>query len=107
MSLLQLPGLIDPYVHLREPGGTHKEDFDSGTVAALAGGFTAILAVPNTRPPLTDSASLGLAKQAGRSKARCDYALFLGAGSENTETATGLAYQGPALVRDMLMVLKR
>jgi carbamoyl-phosphate synthase/aspartate carbamoyltransferase/dihydroorotase len=91
VSLLRLPGLIDPHVHLREPGGTHKEDFDSGTAAALAGGFTAILAMPNTRPPVTDAVSLGLAKRAGRAKARCDYALFLGAGSENTETAAGLA----------------
>jgi carbamoyl-phosphate synthase/aspartate carbamoyltransferase/dihydroorotase len=93
VSLLRLPGLIDPHVHLREPGGTHKEDFDTGTAAALAGGFTAILAMPNTQPPLTDAASLGLAKLAGRSKARCDYALFLGAGSENAETAGAQADQ--------------
>ena len=40
-----LPGLIDPHVHLREPGATHKEDWDSGTSAALAGGFTTVLAM--------------------------------------------------------------
>ena len=38
--MLKLPGLIDPHVHLREPGATHKEDYDSGTSAALAGGIT-------------------------------------------------------------------
>ncbi len=37
---MRLPGLIDPHVHMREPGATHKEDWDSGTAAALAGGFT-------------------------------------------------------------------
>ena len=72
---IRLPGLIDPHVHLREPGGEHKEDFESGTAAALAGGFTAVLAMPNTRPPLTDESSLGRALTAARAKARCDYGI--------------------------------
>jgi carbamoyl-phosphate synthase/aspartate carbamoyltransferase/dihydroorotase len=91
--MLKLPGLIDPHVHLREPGATHKEDFASGTAAALAGGFTAVLAMPNTQPPLTDGASLARAKKAARAKARCDYGLFLGAGEGNVEGAAGLAPQ--------------
>ncbi len=86
-----LPGLIDPHVHLREPGATHKEDFDSGTAAALAGGFTAVLAMPNTTPPLTDRPSLELAKAAARAKARCDYGIYIGAGHDNTNTARELA----------------
>jgi len=45
--MLKIPGLIDPHVHLREPGQTHKEDWDSGTSAALAGGVTMLLAMPN------------------------------------------------------------
>ncbi len=89
--MLRLPGLIDPHVHLREPGATHKEDWDSGTAAALAGGFTAVLAMPNTRPPITDAASLALALDAARSKARCDYAQYLGAGPDNAESAPELA----------------
>ncbi len=89
--MLKLPGLMDPHVHLREPGGTHKEDFDSGTAAALAGGFTAVLAMPNTQPPITDAASLGLAQDAARTKARCDYALYLGATVENAGRAAGMA----------------
>jgi len=91
--MIRLPGLIDPHVHLREPGGTHKEDFDSGTAAALAGGFTAVLAMPNTQPPLTDDRSLEEAKGAARRKARCDYALFLGAGADNAGAAASLASQ--------------
>jgi carbamoyl-phosphate synthase/aspartate carbamoyltransferase/dihydroorotase len=86
-----LPGLIDIHVHLREPGATYKEDWDSGTSAALAGGFTTVLAMPNTRPPITDEASLALAFEAAREKARCDWAQFLGAGPDNLETAPGLA----------------
>jgi carbamoyl-phosphate synthase/aspartate carbamoyltransferase/dihydroorotase len=65
---------------MREPGQTHKEDWDSGTCAALAGGVTMVLAMPNTRPPVTDAATLNLALDAARRKARCDYAQFLGAG---------------------------
>jgi len=91
--MIRLPGLIDPHVHLRDPGEPHKEDFDSGTAAALAGGFTAVLAMPNTKPPVTDQATLGLAREAGRQRARCDYALFLGGAAENAATAASLAAQ--------------
>ncbi len=91
MTEIRLPGLIDPHVHLREPGGTHKEDFDSGTAAALAGGFTQVLAMPNTQPPITDAPSLDLALQAARAKARCDYGVYLGAGPDNAAAAAALA----------------
>jgi carbamoyl-phosphate synthase/aspartate carbamoyltransferase/dihydroorotase len=93
MSLLRLPGLIDPHVHLREPGGTHKEDFESGTAAALAGGFMTVLAMPNTRPPLTNAESLSVAKRAARAKARCDFGIFIGAGVDNVAAAAMLAGQ--------------
>lgn len=91
--MVELPGLIDPHVHLREPGATYKEDFGSGTAAALAGGFTAILAMPNTQPPLVDRASLEMAKSAARQKAYCDYAVYLGAGVENVDSAMKQADQ--------------
>ncbi|MBI5478299.1 MAG: dihydroorotase [Deltaproteobacteria bacterium] len=44
------PGLIDPHVHLREPGQEHKEDLETGTRAAAAGGFTTVCCMPNTKP---------------------------------------------------------
>jgi carbamoyl-phosphate synthase/aspartate carbamoyltransferase/dihydroorotase len=91
--VLRLPGLIDPHVHLREPGATHKEDFDSGTAAALAGGFTTVLAMPNTQPPLTDRQSLSRAQAAGRSKARCDFAHYLAAGTNNYSSTAPLSSQ--------------
>jgi carbamoyl-phosphate synthase/aspartate carbamoyltransferase/dihydroorotase len=89
--MLKLPGLIDPHVHLREPGATHKEDWDSGTAAALAGGFTLVLAMPNTSPPVTDAATLDLSLEAAAHKARCDYTQYLGAGLDNLATAAALA----------------
>ena len=46
------PGLVDPHVHLREPGQEWKEDIESGSQAAAAGGFTAVVAMPNTEPPI-------------------------------------------------------
>lgn len=46
------PGLIDMHVHLREPGYEYKEDIESGTLAAAAGGFTAVCCMPNTNPPI-------------------------------------------------------
>src|SRR5262245_7798773 len=49
-GLLVCPGLIDMHVHLREPGQEHKETIASGTLAAVAGGFTAVACMPNTAP---------------------------------------------------------
>ncbi len=83
--MIKLPGLIDPHVHLREPGAIHKEDFDSGTSAALAGGITIVLAMPNTKPPIFDSDTLELALNAARQKARCDYGQYVGAGPDNAD----------------------
>lgn len=94
---MRLPGLIDPHVHMREPGGTHKEDWDSGTAAALAGGFTAVLAMPNTRPPVVDEDSLHQAVDAASQKARCDYAQFVGGGPDNAPLLPRLAPQAAGL----------
>jgi carbamoyl-phosphate synthase/aspartate carbamoyltransferase/dihydroorotase len=81
--MIKIPGLIDIHVHIREPGATHKEDWESGTAAALAGGITAMLAMPNTDPPITDATTLSNSLSAARQKAYCDYAQFLGAGPDN------------------------
>ena len=95
--MLRLPGLIDPHVHVREPGQTHKEDWDSVTQAALAGGVTMILAMPNTRPPIFDEATLHIALEAAKGKARCDYAQFIGAGPGNAAMAASLAPKAASL----------
>jgi carbamoyl-phosphate synthase/aspartate carbamoyltransferase/dihydroorotase len=95
--MLKLPGLIDPHVHVREPGQTHKEDWDSATQAALAGGVTMILAMPNTKPPIFDAQTLDLALDAAQGKARCDYAQFLGAGPDNADILPALASKAAGL----------
>lgn len=79
-----LPGLIDIHTHMREPGGTDKEDWSSGTAAALAGGITTILAMPNTTPPIINRETLNIALKAAGRGARCDYGIFLGAGETNS-----------------------
>jgi carbamoyl-phosphate synthase/aspartate carbamoyltransferase/dihydroorotase len=95
--MMRLPGLIDPHVHVREPGQTHKEDWDTATQAALAGGVTTILAMPNTRPPVFDAQTLALALEAARQKARCDYAQFVGAGPGNADILPPLASRAAGL----------
>lgn len=82
---LVLPGLTDPQVHFREPGLTHKEDLASGSLAALAGGVTGFMEMPNTNPN-TDSPER-LADKLARAAGRCwsDFAFFLGGTAENAE----------------------
>lgn len=94
---MRLPGLIDPHVHFREPGATHKEDWESGTAAALAGGFTQVLAMPNTQPPVLNGADLAAVDQLASRKAHCDYAHFLGASAENVLAAAAVADQAAGL----------
>jgi len=78
-----LPGVIDTQVHFREPGLEHKEDLATGTLAALVGGVTAILEMPNTNPNTTSPEALQdkLDRAAGR--ASCHYGFFVGASAEN------------------------
>jgi len=64
------PGFVDPHVHLRVPGQEHKEDLDSGTRAAAAGGFVAIVAMPNTDPVVDDATVLRSLREAARREAR-------------------------------------
>ncbi|VDM61201.1 unnamed protein product [Angiostrongylus costaricensis] len=89
--LKRLPGLIDVHVHVREPGATHKEDWYTCTRAALAGGITQILAMPNTNPPLIDKDSYQLTEKLASEQAVVDYALYLGATPQNARVAAELA----------------
>lgn len=79
--MIVLPGLIDVHVHLRVPGGEHKEDFISGSSAALAGGFTTILAMPNTTPPLVTFENWQKTQTQAENEALCDVYHYAG-GSE-------------------------
>jgi len=96
-GLTLLPGLIDVHVHLREPGGEHKENFYTGTCAALAGGVTTVLAMPNTNPPITDQHSLDDALNRANTHAVCDFGLYLGGTANNVEEVRSLADRAAGL----------
>ena len=87
MATICLPGLIDVHVHLREPGGEHKENIASGTAAALAGGITLVLAMPNTSPPVTGAGALDHTLQLVDQKALCDVGVYFGASETNATEA--------------------
>jgi dihydroorotase len=66
------PGLVDLHVHLREPGDEEAETIETGTRAAARGGFTAVVAMPNTRPALDDAAVVSSVLALGREAGLCD-----------------------------------
>ena len=64
------PAFVDPHVHLRTPGQEYKEDLDTGTAAAAAGGFCAVIAMPNTDPVVDDAPILRSLIESARTQAR-------------------------------------
>ncbi|XP_067639482.1 multifunctional protein r [Eurosta solidaginis] len=95
--IVKLPGFIDVHVHLREPGATHKEDFASGTAAALAGGVTLVCVMPNTNPSIVDRNTFQQFQELAKAGARCDYALYVGASDTNWQHINELASQACGL----------
>ncbi len=91
-----LPGLIDPHVHLRDPGDPAVETLATGTRAAVLGGLTAVFDMPNTAPPVTDATSLARKQGQVAAEAWCDMGLYVGATKANIpelaalETAAGV-----------------
>lgn len=82
-GLVAIPGLIDTQVHFREPGLEHKEDLETGTMAAIAGGVTTVFEMPNTVPPTTSKEALDDKLRRCVGRAWCDHAFFVGASAEN------------------------
>ena len=123
-GLWALPGLIDLQVHFREPGQTHKEDLDTGSRAAVAGGVTTVVVMPNTRPVLDDPALVRMqrarsdehglvrilvaaAATAGSLGARIsDYGALKGAGAVAV-TDDGLPVLDDAVMRDALVACRK
>jgi dihydroorotase len=85
-----LPGVIDSQVHFREPGLTHKEDLESGSRAAVAGGVTAVFEMPNTNPLTTTAETLADKVQRARHRMFCDFAFFVGGTRENIDEIPAL-----------------
>ncbi len=82
-DLVTLPGLIDPHVHLRDPGQTHKEDFFTGTNAALAGGYTTVLDMPNNAEPITTLERLEAKIASARNQVVSDIGFHFGSLGDN------------------------
>lgn len=85
MAVIKLPGLIDPHVHLRTPGQTEKEDFYTGTAAALAGGFTAVVDMPNNKVPITSLERLEEKQKIAKKQIVSDLGFYFGSMGENLE----------------------
>jgi dihydroorotase (multifunctional complex type) len=96
-GLFVFPGFIDSHVHFRDPGAPHKEDFLSGTRAALAGGVTTVLDMPNTQPSTDSRAHLDEKIALVASKALADYGLYFGATDTNIEEAATVSHKVVAL----------
>lgn len=82
-GLTLMPGVIDDQVHFRDPGATHKEDIESGSIAAAAGGVTTFLEMPNTSPPATNAAALASKYQRGGQVSRVNFGFYVGATEDN------------------------
>lgn len=82
-QIVTLPGLVDPHVHLRDPGQTHKEDFYTGSMAALAGGYTTVLDMPNNTEPITSLERLEAKLDSASRQAVCDIGFHFGTLGDN------------------------
>ncbi len=80
-----LPGVIDTQVHFREPGLEHKEDLETGSRAAVAGGVTAVFEMPNTKPLTTTAETLADKVRRARNRMFCDFAFFVGGTQSNID----------------------
>ena len=87
---LLLPGLIDDQVHFREPGLTHKGGILSESMAAIAGGVTSFMDMPNVDPPTLTRELLLQKYEIARGKAHANYAFYMGSSNDNIEEIKSL-----------------
>jgi dihydroorotase len=83
--LYLLPGALDPQVHFRDPGLTHKEDLRTGSMAAAAGGVTSFFDMPNTKPSTITIDAMAERKKAAAEKCVVNYNFFIGATNTNLD----------------------
>ncbi len=83
-GLTVLPGVMDTQVHFREPGAEQKEDLETGSLAAVMGGVTAVFEMPNTNPLTTDAAALADKLARAKGRMHCDHAFWVGGTAENS-----------------------
>jgi dihydropyrimidinase/allantoinase len=89
-----LPGLVDAHVHLRDPGLTQREDFETGTRAAAAGGITTVLDMPNTLPTTTSAKRVQEKAAHCETRAVVDFGLYGGVGASNLNEIDLMARAG-------------
>ena len=80
-----LPGVIDCHVHFRAPGQEYKEDWNTGSAAAVAGGVTTVLDMPNNNPPIVSVKALEKKRKLVAGTSRVNFGFFIGATSDNAE----------------------
>lgn len=80
-----IPGVIDDQVHFREPGFPQKEDIESGSIAAIAGGITSFIEMPNTSPPTTSITKWQEKMNLAAKKSLANYGFMLGATNQNID----------------------
>ncbi|HJL79559.1 MAG TPA: dihydroorotase [Gammaproteobacteria bacterium] len=85
-----LPGLIDDQVHFREPGLTHKGGIRSESMAAIAGGVTSFMDMPNVNPPTLNRELLSQKYEIAKNKAYANYAFYMGASNHNIDEIKSL-----------------
>ena len=85
-----LPGVIDSQVHFREPGLTHKEDLETGSLAAVMGGVTAVFEMPNTNPLTTSVETLAEKVKLGHHRMHCDFGFWVGGTHDNARDVAEL-----------------
>lgn len=85
MGLWLIPGVIDDQVHFREPGLTHKGDIASESCAAIAGGVTSFMEMPNTNPQTTTIEALEGKFEIAGNKSYANYSFYLGATNDNLQ----------------------
>ncbi len=88
---------INPHVHLRDFEESHKEDLDSGTRAAIAGGYTTVLDMPNNRPPISDEPTLREKLRRAGEAVHCQYGAYLVGIAGNAEQAAAAAHLSAGL----------
>lgn len=88
MNIVKLPTFADVHVHLREPGATHKEDFSTGTMAAVAGGYTQVLDMPNNNPPTISPEAISTKTSLASGKIWCDVGFNFGASIQSAKYFT-------------------
>ena len=81
------PGAVDGHVHFRDPGAPHKETFETGSRAAVAGGVTTVFDMPNTKPTTTTVERLTEKRARAADVTRCNFGLFFGANPTNLDEA--------------------